>query len=80
MTSLDQLDPVDLAPVPFIDLAAQQRRLSGQIDTAIATVLAHGQYVLGPEVAELEGRPGRTRRRAARGQLRERHRRPAGWR
>lgn len=40
--------------IPFIDLAAQQERLRPQIETAIARVLAHGQYILGPEVAELE--------------------------
>jgi UDP-2-acetamido-2-deoxy-ribo-hexuluronate aminotransferase len=40
----------------FIDLVAQQARIKPQIDAAIARVLAHGQYILGPEVAELEGR------------------------
>lgn len=40
----------------FIDLAAQQRRIKSQIDAAIERVLAHGQYILGPEVAELEAR------------------------
>lgn len=40
----------------FIDLAAQQARIKPQIDAAIARVLAHGQYILGPEVAELEER------------------------
>jgi UDP-2-acetamido-2-deoxy-ribo-hexuluronate aminotransferase len=38
----------------FIDLKAQQLRIKDQIDAAIQRVLAHGQYVLGPEVAELE--------------------------
>ena len=38
----------------FIDLKAQQARIKGQIDSAIQRVLAHGQYILGPEVAELE--------------------------
>jgi UDP-2-acetamido-2-deoxy-ribo-hexuluronate aminotransferase len=42
--------------IPFIDLAAQQERLRPEIDVAIARVLAHGQYILGPEVAELEER------------------------
>lgn len=42
--------------LPFIDLAAQQRRLKPHIDAAIARVLAHGQYVMGPEVAEFERR------------------------
>ncbi len=40
--------------VPFVDLKRQQERLKLQIDAAIARVLAHGQYILGPEVAELE--------------------------
>lgn len=38
----------------FIDLKAQQSRIRGGIDEAIATVLEHGQYVLGPEVRQLE--------------------------
>ena len=40
--------------LPFIDLAAQQRRLRPQLDAAIATVLDHGAYVMGPEVAAFE--------------------------
>jgi UDP-2-acetamido-2-deoxy-ribo-hexuluronate aminotransferase len=42
--------------LPFIDLAAQQDRLRSEIEGGIARVLAHGQYILGPEVAELEER------------------------
>lgn len=38
----------------FIDLAAQQARIKEKIDAGIQKVLAHGQYILGPEVAELE--------------------------
>ena len=38
----------------FIDLPAQQARIKTEIDAGIAGVLAHGQYILGPEVAELE--------------------------
>lgn len=38
----------------FIDLAAQQARIKDKIDAAIQTVLQHGIYILGPEVAELE--------------------------
>ncbi|MDB4558943.1 DegT/DnrJ/EryC1/StrS aminotransferase family protein [Amylibacter sp.] len=38
----------------FIDLAAQQARIRDRIDTRIATVLDHGKYIMGPEVAELE--------------------------
>lgn len=40
----------------FIDLAAQQRRISEKLSANIAKVLAHGQYINGPEVAELEER------------------------
>ncbi|ETS31916.1 aminotransferase DegT [Photorhabdus temperata] len=38
----------------FTDLAAQQRRIKDKIDANIQTVLTHGKYILGPEVAELE--------------------------
>ena len=40
--------------IEFIDLAAQRRRLGERIDAAISRVLAHGRFILGPEVAELE--------------------------
>ncbi|KIC40504.1 aminotransferase DegT [Ruegeria sp. ANG-R] len=40
----------------FIDLAEQQKRIKDQLDVGIANVLAHGKYILGPEVAELEER------------------------
>jgi dTDP-4-amino-4,6-dideoxygalactose transaminase len=46
-------------PIAFIDLGAQQRRIRDRLEQAIATVLAHGQYIHGPEVAELEGRLAR---------------------
>lgn len=42
--------------IEFIDLKAQQSRIKVQLDEAIQRVLAHGQYILGPEVAELEAR------------------------
>lgn len=42
--------------IPFIDLEAQQDRLRSEIDAGIARVLAHGKFILGPEVAELEQR------------------------
>lgn len=38
----------------FIDLAAQQARIKDKIDANIQAVLAHGKYILGPEVDELE--------------------------
>lgn len=43
-----------LEPVRFVDLAAQQARIRARVDAAVAKVLDHGQYVMGPEVAELE--------------------------
>jgi dTDP-4-amino-4,6-dideoxygalactose transaminase len=44
----------DLPAIAFIDLAAQRRRLGDSVDTAIARVLNHGQYILGPEVRTFE--------------------------
>lgn len=41
-------------PIPFIDLAAQRRRLGKSIDEAVARVLGHCQFINGPEVARLE--------------------------
>lgn len=41
-------------PVPFIDLAAQRRRLGKSVDDAVSGVLAHCQFINGPEVAQLE--------------------------
>lgn len=40
--------------IAFVDLAAQQARIKDKIDAGIQRVLAHGQYILGPEVTELE--------------------------
>jgi UDP-2-acetamido-2-deoxy-ribo-hexuluronate aminotransferase len=42
--------------MPFVDLAAQQERLRPEIEAGIKRVLAHGKYILGPEVDELEER------------------------
>ncbi len=42
--------------IDFIDLKAQQALIKDKIDAAIQRVLDHGQYILGPEVAELEER------------------------
>src|SRR6266705_158826 len=41
-------------PVPFIDLAAQRRRLGTSVDEAVSRVLDHCQFINGPEVAQLE--------------------------
>ncbi|MEX0447365.1 DegT/DnrJ/EryC1/StrS family aminotransferase [Xenorhabdus sp. SGI246] len=38
----------------FTDLAAQQLKIKDKIDENIQKVLAHGKYILGPEVSELE--------------------------
>ena len=46
--------PSGRAPLPLIDLEAQQRRIRPAVDRAIARVLDHGQYIMGPEVRELE--------------------------
>ena len=42
--------------IPFIDLKAQQKLIRDKIDERIKTVLDHGQYILGPEVKELESK------------------------
>ncbi len=45
-------------PVPFIDIAAQRRRLGHAVDRAVARVLDHCQFINGPEVSELENALG----------------------
>lgn len=45
-----------MTTIPFIDLAAQRRRLGGRLNRAMERVLDHGGYILGPEVQELERR------------------------
>jgi len=40
--------------IPFIDVAAQRRRHGGAIDAAVARVLGHCQFILGPEVRAFE--------------------------
>jgi len=42
--------------INFIDLKAQQQAIYPQIQERIQQVLAHGQYVMGPEIKELENR------------------------
>jgi UDP-2-acetamido-2-deoxy-ribo-hexuluronate aminotransferase len=46
--------PSDLPKIEFIDLKAQYRALKSDIDARIQRVLDHGQYIMGPEVKELE--------------------------
>ncbi len=50
--------PMDktLPKVEFVDLKAQYRALQPGIDARIKRVLEHGQYIMGPEVAELENK------------------------
>ena len=42
--------------IEFVDLQAQRARVEAEIDSAIRGVLAHGRFILGPEVTELERR------------------------
>ncbi len=40
----------------FIDLKTQQQRIADDIEARLKAVLAHGRYIMGPEVTELEER------------------------
>jgi dTDP-4-amino-4,6-dideoxygalactose transaminase len=52
---MNQHARVDNRPtIPFIDVAAQRRRLGRAVDDAVARVLAHCQFVQGPEVGAFE--------------------------
>jgi len=51
---MNQHTRVDERPLPFIDVAAQRRRLGSAIDEAVARVLTSCQFILGPEVRALE--------------------------
>ena len=51
---MNQHARLDERPIPFIDVAAQRRRLGRAIDDAVARVLAHCQFIQGPEVRALE--------------------------
>jgi UDP-2-acetamido-2-deoxy-ribo-hexuluronate aminotransferase len=44
------------APLPFVDLKAQYAALREAIHARMQKVLDHGQFIMGPEVAELEER------------------------
>ena len=46
----------DIPSIDFIDLKAQYRELKQSINERIQIVLDHGQYIMGPEVGELEGK------------------------
>jgi len=41
-------------PIAFIDVNAQRRRLGAKVEDAVARVLAHCQFINGPEVTQLE--------------------------
>lgn len=42
--------------IPLIDIRRQTAAIRNELDAAIARVLDHGQFILGPEVRELEAR------------------------
>lgn len=51
---MNQQVPIKSVPIPFIDVGAQRRRLGRSVDDAIARVLEHCQFILGPEVRQVE--------------------------
>ncbi len=51
---MNQHATIKVAPIPFIDVGAQRRRLGRAIDDAIARVTEHCQFLGGPEVAAFE--------------------------
>jgi len=54
MALMNNVSPPTLPVLPFVDLQAQRRRIGDAIDAAVQRVFAHGQFILGPEVRELE--------------------------
>ncbi len=42
------------APIPFVDLKAQQARIRARVEARWSQILDHGRYIQGPEVEELE--------------------------
>ncbi|MFN3349787.1 DegT/DnrJ/EryC1/StrS family aminotransferase [Pseudorhodoplanes sp.] len=51
---MNQHARVEIRPIPFIDVAAQRRRLGRAIDEATSRVLDHCQFLMGPEVTAFE--------------------------
>lgn len=51
---MNQHARVEVKPIPFIDVAAQRRRLGKAVDEATTRVLNHCQFLMGPEVAAFE--------------------------
>jgi dTDP-4-amino-4,6-dideoxygalactose transaminase len=56
---MTKMFPSATQSIPFIDLEAQRRRLGASIDTAVARVLGHVQFINGPEVRLAEADLGR---------------------
>src|SRR5918996_1622200 len=54
MSLMNQHTRLDTTPIPFIDVAAQRRRLGSAVDDAIARVLGHCRFIMGPEVQAFE--------------------------
>jgi UDP-2-acetamido-2-deoxy-ribo-hexuluronate aminotransferase len=48
--------PLSRRPMHFVDLETQQGAIRPQLEQRLHRVLHHGQYILGPEVRELESR------------------------
>jgi dTDP-4-amino-4,6-dideoxygalactose transaminase len=51
---MNQHTRIDQRPIPFIDVAAQRRRLGTAVDEATTRVLNHCQFLMGPEVTAFE--------------------------
>src|ERR1044071_7560218 len=51
---MNQNARIDQRPIPFIDVAAQRKRLGNVIDEATTRVLNHCQFLMGPEVTAFE--------------------------
>jgi len=54
MSAIALRTKVEHAPIPLFDLKRQQARLRHDVDRRVAKVMDHGQFILGPEVTELE--------------------------
>lgn len=52
-------DQSAVLPIEFIDLKTQRDRVRAAVEEGWRRVLDHGQYIMGPEVRDLEGRLGR---------------------
>jgi UDP-2-acetamido-2-deoxy-ribo-hexuluronate aminotransferase len=52
----EDTDDDEGSKLPFVDLARQQHRILREVEKGISTVLRHGQYIMGPEIKELEAK------------------------